>query len=71
MGIKKVKAIEVMCDGCGKIQVVLDELNIIGFTGGVRHQWGSGGSAVVPYFACQDTCLRAAILNVLDEENAK
>lgn len=71
MSIEKVKAIKATCDGCNKIQVVLDELDIIGFTGGVRHQWENGGSAVVAYFACQDACLRTAILNVLDEENAK
>jgi hypothetical protein len=66
VGLKKIKAIEVTCDGCGAVQVVSDLLDIIGYNGVVAEQHAGGGTGSVKFFACVSKCLELAIKNAID-----
>lgn len=66
MGIKKVKATEVTCDGCGAVQVVTDMIDIVGFTGVVSEQGDWGGTGSVKFFACTAVCLQSAVQTTLE-----
>lgn len=67
MGVKKIKAIQVVCDDCGTIQVVTDLTDIIGFSGAVSQQHENGGTGTVQWFACCEACIRLAVVNALAE----
>lgn len=66
MAIKKVRATQVTCDGCGAVQIVTDMLDIIGFNGIVSEQHEGGGTGSVKFFACTAVCLQAAVQNTIE-----
>ena len=65
MGIKKIKATEVTCDGCEAVQVVTDMIDIVGFNGVVSQQGSWGGTGSVKWFACSEPCITSAVVNAI------
>lgn len=68
MAMVEVKALEYTCDGCGSIQVVIDSMEILGYTGNVFWQYKTGGHAA-DWFACKPSCLPRAITNALRDQD--
>ncbi len=66
MGIKKIRATEVTCDGCGSVQVVTDMYDIIGFTGVASEQTMGGGSGSAKWFACASSCIEKAVNTAIE-----
>lgn len=66
MAIKKVRATQVTCDGCGAVQVVTDMLDIIGFTGVASEQHEGGGSGSAKWFACTAVCIQSAVQSAIE-----
>ena len=67
MSIKKVRATQVVCDDCHSIQVVTDPMDIVGFSGIVCQQGDWGGTGSIKWFACQESCIRLAVVNSIKE----
>jgi hypothetical protein len=67
MATKKVEVLVVTCDGCGKqfIQDVDDPETALGYYGDVMAHYESGGHGA-EWFACQERCIRKAIVNSLE-----
>lgn len=66
MGMAKIEALEYTCDGCGSIQIVQDEMEILGYTGQVFWQYEAGGHGAA-WYACKITCIKNAVVNALKE----
>ena len=66
MGMTKIEAIEYTCDGCGSIQIVQDEMEILGYTGTVIWQHSNGGHSA-NWYADKPSCIKLAVSNALKE----
>lgn len=64
---REVKAVEFTCDGCGRIELVVDDFEILGLTGTVCEQTETGGSGTIPWFACKRSCVAKAVANAIDQ----
>lgn len=63
--IREVKCKEYTCDGCGEVQLVLDEVEVLGISGDAFEQNGAGGWSA-GWFACKRKCIAKAIATALD-----
>lgn len=66
MGVSKIEAIEYTCDSCGVIKIVIDELELNGYTGTVFWQYPTGGHGA-NWYACKPSCIKLAVTNALRE----
>ena len=64
MATEEIKAIQYTCDGCGSINIVVDSMEILGYTGSVLWQYETGGHAA-EWYACKPTCIKNAVTNAL------
>jgi hypothetical protein len=67
MSVKKVKAFEYTCDGCGTIHVrVQDQELPFGFHGTAVKVDEAGGTNGFGWYACESSHIQDAVENVID-----
>lgn len=65
MGGKKIEAYEYTCDGCGSIQLIVEDYEYQGYRGSVQWDHATGGNSG-DWAACSKKCITKAITSVLE-----
>lgn len=67
----EVRATEYECDGCGKIQLVTDDMEIMGLQGTAYETTTLAGLVGGEWFACTRKCVAKAIIAVIERRDSE